>query len=56
MNGADVKGIPDDRVQTLCSPNDGVCKGEFNIGAGHFSYMSDGSVSKAAAFVKQWMQ
>jgi hypothetical protein len=34
MNGADVRGIPDDRIKTICRSDDGVCKGEFNIGFG----------------------
>jgi hypothetical protein len=41
MNGADVKGITKDRVKTICNMTgniDGVCKGEFNITAGHLSY------------------
>jgi len=54
MNGADVKGIDNNRVKTICNSNDGVCKGEFNITAGHMSYSSDGkSVKAGIEFAKQ---
>jgi hypothetical protein len=54
MNGADVKGIDNERVKTICKDNDGVCKGEFNITAGHMSYSSDGtSIKKGIEMAKQ---
>lgn len=36
----------------LCSAKDGVCDGQLNVNAGHFSYMADGSGPKAVAFLK----
>jgi hypothetical protein len=38
MNGADVRGISDQRVHTVCRDDDGVCKGKFDITMGHLAY------------------
>jgi len=38
FNGATVKGFPIDKIKIFCNPTDGVCKGDFSIGAGHLSY------------------
>jgi len=51
FNGADVKGIPKERVRTWCNVGDGVCKGEFSIGAAHLSYVGS-STSAAVSWIK----
>jgi hypothetical protein len=57
MNGADVKGIADERVRTICNSNDGVCKGEFNITAGHLTYAGDSAgFSAAVAFAESMLK
>lgn len=54
MNGADVKGMPNDRIKTICNQGDGVCKGEFSISAAHLSYFSQ--VAEAANWADQIVQ
>jgi hypothetical protein len=52
MNGADVKGISSDKINTICNLTgnvDGVCKGEFNITMGHLAY-SASQVKDAVAW------
>jgi len=45
FNGATVKGFPQDKIKVFCNPTDGVCKGDFSIGAGHLSYSTAGGVA-----------
>jgi len=49
FNGATVKGFPSDKIKINCNPTDGVCKGDFAIGAGHLSY----STASGVAWLKQ---
>jgi len=49
FNGATVKGFPSDKIKINCNPTDGVCKGDFSIGAGHLSY----STGAGVAWLKQ---
>jgi len=51
FNGADVKGIPQSRIRTWCNPTDGVCKGQFQIGAGHLAYVGT-STTAAVSWIK----
>jgi len=51
FNGADVKGIPASNVKTWCNSGDGVCKGQFQIGAAHLAYVGS-STSQAIAWIK----
>jgi len=48
-----IHNFPDQKVMVLCSKSDGVCGGQLNVNAGHFSYMGDGSGPKAVAFLKE---
>jgi len=50
FNGASVKGVPQSNIKTWCNNGDGVCKGEFVIGAAHLSYTGN---ARAAA---TWIQ
>lgn len=51
FNGAGIKGFPDSKIKTFCNDSDGVCQGKFQIGAGHLSYMTNGDMSKAIAYL-----
>jgi hypothetical protein len=53
MNGASVKGFSQDKVHTICHPQDGVCHGKFEIGAAHMSYTSSDKINEAANFCKK---
>jgi len=59
MNGA-IPNYPKDQLTVYCDPtspgsssfSDGVCGGQLNVNAGHFSYMANGDGPKAIAFLK----
>jgi cutinase len=46
-----IPGYPKERVRVFCSSSDGVCGGALLVTLGHFSYLMDGSGSKAVNFL-----
>jgi cutinase len=48
-----IKGFPKEKLRTFCSPDDGVCKGQLNVNAGHVSYAKQGDIQRAADFLVQ---
>jgi Cutinase len=46
FNGAPIKGY-DGPIEIYCAPDDGVCSGNFEVTAGHLSYLVDSTIPKA---------
>jgi cutinase len=51
QSNATIEGYPKDRLSSFCEEEDGVCWGELRLSAGHFAYIINGDVKKAADFL-----
>jgi cutinase len=51
QSSATIEGYPKENLASFCNADDGVCWGELRLSVGHFSYMTNGDVQKAAEFL-----
>jgi cutinase len=51
QNGGKIQNFPGDRVMTFCDKSDGVCGGGLSVTAGHFVYVRNGDIAKAAEYL-----
>jgi cutinase len=51
QSSATIEGYPKEALASFCNEDDGVCWGELLLSGGHFSYVSNGDVQKAAEFL-----